>query len=168
MTLIEGLKRLRVILKRIEGNTAEITRYASKLSTEKGPFESDEKQRSEVKSRIQANLDLVTEYLLLKDRVDRTNRLTTISISNVERALSDWLLLKRQLGQHVLSTYSALNKSDAEQRLRSAHTVGQERVTVEQLYDESEKNTSLRRWMDDLAEFDARLEVVNATTKLVD
>lgn len=167
--LIEGLKRLRVILKRIDGNTVEITRYASKLSTEKGPFESEETQKDEVKGRIQSNLDLVKEYLALKGRVDRTNRATMITAGGTSRSLADWLLLKRQLGQKVVSTYQALNTSEAERHLRSMQAHGsQERVTVEQLYDEGEKNKALRRWMDDTEEFDAKLEVVNATTALVD
>ena len=55
MTIIEGLKRLRLLDKRMAKNCEEIQKYSSLLSNEKPIFDSESNQREEVRKLIQAN-----------------------------------------------------------------------------------------------------------------
>ena len=73
MKIIEALKKLKVIEKRMEKNKSQITQYASMISTERPIFDTEEKQRKEVSSLIQANIDLMKEYLDLKGKIEKNN-----------------------------------------------------------------------------------------------
>ena len=62
LMLIEALKELRVIKKRIQSHMNDIEKYASRLSTEATYFASDQDQMQEVRQRVQACEDLVRRY----------------------------------------------------------------------------------------------------------
>jgi hypothetical protein len=169
MTIIECMKRLRVIEKRIDSNAQDITRYASMINTQIPLFESQEKQREEVARRVQANVDLVHEYLRLKRRLERTNLAVRVKIQNKEYSISELIVLRRKLIDSLLLTYSSLNDFTGKSAQRSAPNIqGQAQAHVVRLYKEEDKQAKLRKWMDFKAEIDGRLEVVNATTQLLD
>ena len=170
MKLIEGMKRLRVIEKRMASNIENINRYAAILSTERPMFGSEDKQRSEVKALIQANRDLMDEYLILKKRIERTNLGIEIEIQGTKYQISDLLIIKRKLAKMMESTYSALNTKQAELRMTRGGMqapVG-ERIQVVPMFDETDKNTQLRLWQDLYDNIDSRLEVINATAELLE
>lgn len=168
MKIIEGLKRLKLIEKRMASNQRDITEYASKLSTEKPKFSTDEQQKQEVKSLVQANHDLFTESLKLKNDVDFTNLTTVVEIGGVKRSIADLLMIKRKMAHNMLRTFEALNDTSGEQRLRFAqHGTGDgPSPHVERYYDEKFKLEGRRHWQDLYDNIDSRLEVINATEDL--
>jgi hypothetical protein len=177
MMLIEALKTLRVLEKRIADNSAKIQLYASSVTTERPVFGSDDEQKREVQSLCQANEDLVENYIKLSERIERTNLGTSIVIAGRVMSLQKALLLKRKLGKLLRSTYTALNDSQGRAKLNQA-SGGRQLVSVqtgpsnaaqlELYYDEAQKNKRVRDIDDMLADIDAKLEVINATTELLD
>ncbi|MEA3506247.1 MAG: hypothetical protein U9R36_01950, partial [Elusimicrobiota bacterium] len=95
MKLVEAMKKLRVIEKRMKGNNEEITRYSSMVSTERPLFESEAKQEQEVKNLVLANNDLMNEYLKIKKQIEKTNIVTEVYINDISYTLSDMLIIKR-------------------------------------------------------------------------
>lgn len=89
MMIIEGMKRLRVIKKRMASNIDSVNKYAAIISSERPMFGSEDEQKKEVKEIIQSNLDLLREYLKLKKRIERTNLQTVVEIGGVEYTISD-------------------------------------------------------------------------------
>lgn len=170
MKLIEAMKGLKLVEKKIEGNIADISKYSSMLSSEKPYFSDETMQRQEVAQRVQANQDLVRQYLNLKTAIELTNLRTPVTLGKATYTIAELLVLKRKLGQYILKTYQALNDANGETRLRSLPRGGQEGQVpqVVRLYDEKKKNESLRYWQDLLEEISGRLEVVNATTDLAE
>jgi len=168
MKIIEALKRLGVIEKRIAHNNAEITKYASKLNTEMPVFESVAEQKKQVAQRVQANADLAEEYLRLKKAIDFTNLMTTVELNGKLYSIADLLFIKRKVASMHMDTYKALNDSAARLRERTVGSVDNKRPVVELMYSEEQKNTKLREWMDLYDIIDARLEVINATTELME
>ncbi|HUX08323.1 MAG TPA: hypothetical protein VMX35_13540 [Acidobacteriota bacterium] len=174
MKLIEAMKELRLIHKRMSRNTDDITMYASLPSTEKPHFGSDEEQRKEVISKVQANLDLFKRYLQLKRRIELTNLSTIIEIDAKKYSLAELLVIRgaRQglgLGEYILDTFRAMNDENAETRMRNAAPgPGGERPHTVRFYDERKKNELLREWDDFIDKIDGKLEVVNATTDIVE
>jgi len=73
-------------------------------------------QTGEVKSLIQANEDLVKEYLNLKKRIELTNLKTQVTIGKNSYALADLLVLRRGLSKSMQMTFAALNDNSAEGR----------------------------------------------------
>jgi hypothetical protein len=171
--IVEALKRLRIIEKRVEARCKEITRYASGLSgpTYKPLFDTEERQRQEVKSLVQSALDLLKEYHALKRRIEVTNLLTIVTIEGESRSIAEWLIEKRKVSGMILAIYNALNEVAANASRREDRMYpsgGGATPQVTRFYSEEEKNKELRHVMDRTEAIDGRLEVINATTELVD
>ncbi len=168
MMLIEGMKELKLLEKRMRDNTEKITKYSSGLSNEKETFGSEKKQRLEVSSLIQSNIDLFKHYLKLKTAIEKTNINTTIHFNDIgEFNLVELLAIRRRMSQPVLNTFHALTTREADNKMRVARIPENVEVQVVRYYDEEEKNNQLRKWMDFFDAIDGKLEVVNATTPLL-
>ena len=165
--LVEAMKRLRVIEKRMGVNSSDISRYSSMVSTERPQFESEEIQKKKVKSLVQANTDLVGEYLNLKKCIEYTNLMTEVEIGGTKYRISDLLVIKRKLAKMMQNTYSSMNTSEADMRMRGARSPEGQTPTVVRLYSEEERSKGLRLWQDLYDNIDSRLEVINATTLLL-
>lgn len=171
VTIVEGLKRLKAIEKRIDSNCIDIAKYASGLASARPLFESEEKQTQEVKSLVQSSMDLQVEYLRVKRQIELTNLNTQVTIAGETRPISDWLHIKRKTADLAIATYRALNDTAAggsrreERGYAQSPTGGSSQIV--RYFKESEKNAKLREWEDVKAAIDGRLEVINATTKLL-
>jgi len=168
MKIIEGMKRLRVIEKRMESQRNAVTEYASKLSTEMPRFQTKEDQAKEVASLIQSNNDLCAEYLRIKRSIEYTNLKVSVELQGKAYSISDLLVVKRKLADRMVATYRALNDTVARDRLRNAPKFDGETPKVEVLYDERTKLDNIRKWQDLADIIDSRLEVINATTDLIE
>lgn len=168
MKLIEAMKELKLVEKRMEKNIEQITQYSSGLSNEKEIFGSEQKQIDEVKSLLQANVDLFNRYLYLKRSIERTNLETKVEFSIGTYSISELLAIKRRLQHGVINTFKALNTQSAEARMRTIKIPDNVEVKVVRYYREEEKNLLLKSWMEFFENIDGRLEVVNATTDLIE
>lgn len=174
MTITEGLKKLKLLEKRIQKNCAEIVKYSSLLSTERPIFDTEEKQREEVRKLIQANNDLEREYCRIKSMIDYTNLMIYVQIEDENRSIHDWLTLLRKTGKLLIQTYDSLTEKDAMTRMtvRNVRDLAKDTQapTVLRMYDENTKRNQLRKWEDLISgkTIEGRLEVINATTKLME
>ena len=168
MKLIEGMKQLKVIEKKIGHNAQRIQEYAAIVSTERPIFGTEAEQRKQVESLLQANGDLAKEYLALKKRVDLTNIQTQVTIGKETYSISDLLQIKRTVANLMRVTYNALNDMTAASRLQSLRGQANEKPPhIERMYDETVKYTGLQYWQGLQDEIETRIEVINATTELV-
>lgn len=169
MMLIEGMKRLKVIEKRMTHNSERINQYAAIVSTEKPIFGTEKEQRDQVNQLIQANGDLAKEYLELKRRVDYTNLTTEVSIGKEDFTIADLLQIKRSVANLMKRTYQSLNDRQAEARIQTIRGQASEKPPhVERMYDENDKYAGLQYWQNIEDEIEQRLEVINATTELLE
>lgn len=173
MMLIEGMKKLKVLEKHMQRNAERIQQYASIPSNEKPYFGDEKAQKDEVNKLIQSNEDLLAEYLHIKKRIDMTNLTTKVTIGKDAFILSDLLILRRGLSKKMQTTFHALNDKYADERIRGYQQrittqAGEKPVHVLRLYDEKEKFEKLQYWQGLDDEIEQRLEVINATTKLVE
>lgn len=168
MKIIEGMKKLRLLEKKIEQNCERIRTYASACSTDKLPYDTEDRQRKEVQSLIQSSKDMMEEYLRLKAAIDHTNLTVTVSLQGEERTIHEWLWIKRKLGNMMHRTYSSLTEDIGRSRVHDAPTIGDERPQVIRLYDEEDKVKALDKWQSIVHEIDPRLEVINATTEIME
>ena len=169
MMVVEGMKRLRVIEKRMANNSANINNYASMVSTEKALFETEDKQKFEIKKLIQSNVDLLDEYLNVKKRIELTNLSTTVEMGGRTYTISDLLVIKRKLASMMINTYNSLNDTQGRHRLRGSYpeTSTGQRPHVIRLFKEEDKIEGLQKWQDLEDNIESRLEVINATTPLM-
>lgn len=168
MKLIEAMKRLKVIEKRIADNNKQVSSYCTILSTERPAFETEEAQKKEVKSLLQSSEDLIKEYLTLKRKIEKTNLVTEVTMNGTVYTIADLLVIKRKLAAIGQSVYTSLSDSGANSRRGYAGGGATDKVQVVRLYDEKERNTKLLEWQNLYNEIDSRLEVINATTDVVE
>jgi len=168
MKIVEALKEVKNIPKKIQGNNARLVQYASKVSTEKPQFATEDDQRKEVKSLIQSNSDLVARAIDLRICIAYTNLMAEVEIDGVKWRIAQLLDIKRKYAASMLQTFDSLNESAAQLRLRTAtHIDPTQRPQIERMYDEKEKNKNKDKWQSLYDNIDYRLEVINATTDLI-
>jgi len=169
MKIIEGMKKIKINEKRITRNCDQITRYSSLLDTEKPFFDSEDVQKKEVKSLVQSSKDLINECIKLKQRIEKTNLETVIEFNGEQFAISALLMLKRKYGALLINIFNSLNDGEARKRFRGlAAQPNEKRPTIIRLFREEDKNKELQNIYDLLDNITSRLEVINATTELLD
>lgn len=174
MKIIQALKNLKTIEKRIEKNCQAISLYCAYISVEVLPYETEDKQRQEVQSLVQANIDLEKEYLKLKCSIEYTNLITKVKIGEFEYSISELIVLKRGIGKvkgatFRANTYKSLSLLAANQRFNQAASRGVDATNpprVIPLFQEKYRNEQLTAWENFLAQIDGTLEVVNAETEI--
>ncbi len=168
MKIVEALKRLRVIEKRLTSHRESVTRYSSMVSTEKPLFETEDRQRKEVISLIQSSKDLIEEYLKIGKQIKKSNLQVIVEMGGRDYTISDLLVIKDKLAGLMVKAFSALNDSAGESRLRHSTSVEGKTPHVVRFYREEMRNEGLRVWQDLYDNISSRLEVVNATTDLIE
>jgi len=169
MMIIQGMKTLGIIEDKMTKNTRDIQRYASQVSTERPLFETEEKQKKTIRELTQSNVDLMKRYLDLKTRVEYSNLMTTVEMGGEVYSISELLVIQRKLAAMMLGTYNALNDTEGQSRLRhiSQPQTG-EPVRVVRYYREEDKREQQGVWQDLIHNITSRLEVINATSPLLD
>jgi hypothetical protein len=172
MTVLEGMKELKLIVKRMGNNTAEIQKLSSQPSNIKPLMaEGADAQRKKIRELAQANEDLAKRYILLNAKINYTNLFTTVEIEGVKYSLNDLLQYRRILAKSIEGGYVAMNDNNfTHQTLASSRQGGgySGDVTIERYYDETFKQNQLEKWQTFYHNIDSRLEVKNATTELLD
>ena len=163
MTITEALKELKLIMKKLDTNRNRITEYSSGLEKWKPHFETAEKQREEVAKLVQSNEDLVTNYMKMKQRIDKTNLVVTLQFADKTYTIAELILLKRLMGVELERTYLSMNNNSA----KTNRIVGAESSIPVLYYDERLKSEKLNSVQDLLGRVDGRLETINAVTEIV-
>jgi len=169
MMIIQGMKTLGIIEEKMQKNTSDIQRYASQVSTERPLFETEEKQKKTIRELTQSNVDLMKRYLSIKTRVEYSNLMTTVEMGGEIYSISELLVIQRKLAIMMLGTYNALNDTEGQSRMRhiSQPQTG-ESVRVIRYYREEDKREQQDVWQDLIHNITSRLEVINATSPLLD
>ena len=169
MMIIEGMKTLGIIEDKMEKNTKDIQRYASQVSTERPLFETEDKQRKTIRELTQSNVDLMKRYLDIKTRVEYSNLMTTVEMGGQKYSISELLVIQRKLAAMILGTYNALNDTEGQNRLRMlSQPQSGETPRVVRYYREEDKRNQQEVWQDLIYNITSRLEVINATSPLLD
>lgn len=164
MKIVEAMKELKLIEKKMDKNNNSIQKYSSQPSNERPYFQDENSQRKEIKNLVQSNIDLLNNYLELKKRIEKTNLETEVEFDGRKYTVSELLVLKRRLSKIMIDTFDSMNDTNARQNMMR---VTDNTIKIERFYDEREKNEGLRKWQDFYDNIDSRLEVVNATTDII-
>lgn len=167
MKIVEAMKELKLIEKKMNKNNDSIQKYSSQPSNERPYFQDEDSQKKEVKNLVQSNKDLLANYLDLKKKIERTNLETTVEMDGVKYTISDLLVLKRRLAKTMIDSFSSMNDQNAKQGLMTMRG-SDSSIKIERFYDERERMDGLRKWQDFYDNIDSRLEVVNATTDIIE
>ncbi len=176
MKIIEAIKEFPLILKKMDANSSKIQEYASVLSIDEDlPFGTQEAQKKEVASLVQSNKDLGERYLKLARDLAFTNTQVKVEVNGETRSITEWLSIKglskgEQIAGRLKGTLRALNVSAAQGKLNTTRNLdlSEKSLSVIRLYDQKTTDDAVRKLDETLQMIDAKLEVVNATTDLIE
>lgn len=172
MKIIEALKRLPVIEKRIGKQIGLIAQHSAIIDTgdTEYPFGTLEEQTKEVASMVQSVNDLVKERAQLRKRLAMTNATVLVKIGDYQRTITEWIEYRQSGFGYVIQALQAQSIQEAENRVRN----GQIAINTEKgfktvrFYDELERNEGIEAVENLRDSIDAELEKINAITDLVE
>jgi len=177
MVLIEALKEQKYILRKMEDLRKKITLHCADLDCMQPTYGTAENQRKEIAGWIQAHNDLAFQLTKLKKSILRTNLETRVTIKigeqNIEHSISEWVIRKREVIDFQLLAYNALNdRGLSQQSLRTiggADEANKMRIARVRFYfDASNRDEQIELLKKEKEDIDKTLEIVNATTMLME
>lgn len=169
MKIIEALKKIKELYKKAEDIRGKVSKYCVKMSFEQDRYEN---QGEQVKSWIQAHRDIILEIESLRERVAKTNLQTEVTIevghNKITKSIHSWISRRRDLVGLEMTCWQQLDdKGMNDQKIRLTNGDVQE-ITVVRFFDYKDKDAKLNDLREELSQIDGKLEIVNATTDILD
>jgi hypothetical protein len=168
--LIQAMKKLKDLKAKAEDLRGKVGVYCAKLSIETATYPD---QGQQVREWLQAHHDLVKEVLRLRLAVQRTNLDTQVTIEvdgrHVTKPLAAWIHRRRDLALLEREMWGKLgDRGLREQQVNTVPGGQPTSVTVTRYYDPVERDKKMEAYRTEPSVIDAALEVVNATTELIE
>jgi len=170
MKIIEGLKKVKELEKKINDLIAkvELASADTELDT---PLYPD--QKAKVAEWMQAIHDLLLEIERLKYRIQKTNVLTEVTIElgnkQITKSISQWILRRQSFAEKEKYAWSRLTDRGLQtQATRSSNTSEPKYYKVRIYFDPQERDKMMSVYSSERSIIDGKLEIVNATTDLLE
>ena len=171
-TIGMALDTLGDIQKRLDKINRQLNEYSSGLTNEKHPLGADDTIVTKgIQSLLDEGRDLARADTELRARIAYTNTQTMVTIRNIDKPISDWVVWKRHEGPAIIAMYNNLNRLHGDRRLAQnrgyGSSTGAEAVGVLTYYSEQDKNKMVNETQLIMDEVNRRLKTVNAVTPLL-
>lgn len=169
MKIIEALKKMKDLLKKADDLKAKIAAHSADLDCET-PVYSD--QKSQVASWLQSHSDILKEISKLNYQVQKTNVLTKVSIEidgkHIEKSICEWLLRRKKLAAMEQSAWQALTDRNLREGNINQSNGTQLFVKIRRYFDPKERDHKVSVFSSEPSIIDAKLEIANCVTDLLD
>lgn len=171
MKLIEAMKQRKDLQKKAEDLRQKIGQYSAHSSIESPVYGTE--QGAIVKGWVQAHQDIVKQMRNLSIAIQKTNLTTKVSMTiageTVELSVAEWILRRRELAGMEAAVWNAMNDRQVKTgTILASDGKTQQAVQVIRYYDPVQRDKMVDAFTHEPSQIDARLEVVNATTELID
>lgn len=171
MKLIQAMKSIKLLMAKADDLKDKVSKYCADLSIETPAYPD---QALQVSQWIQSHHDTMKEILRLRLAIQRTNLLTTVAIElsgqTVIKSLAAWIHRRRDLANQEMLLWQALG--DRGLRESNFQAVTGSPVTTEirirRYFDPVQRDNKVAEFRAEPMTIDGALEVVNATTELID
>lgn len=171
MKLIEGLKELKRLDKKLNDLRDKVSTHCSHSSLKDPEYGDTQKQK--VDEWVQSYHDTVQRMLEIRTAIQRTNLQTEVTIElgekQVTKSIAEWIYRRRELAHRDQQLYRVMNDNGVQQgRIRIGNSDNDfKEVTVKRYYDPEHRDKMLALYSDEPSLIDAKLEIVNAVTDIV-
>jgi hypothetical protein len=170
MKLIEALKQVKEIQRKVTETTAKIAAHSADMDHETPTYPD---QRAQVSAWIQSVSDLLKEILKLRIGIQKTNLATKVKIklgdNFVEKSIAEWIHRRKDLAGIEENARKALTDRSLKESFQIDQTNGQKlTLKLRRYYDPREKDKNVELFRGEPSIIDATLETVNAVTDIVD
>ncbi len=155
MKLIQAMKQIKDLQVKAEDLRKKVRQYSADLSNETPAYANPKEQ---INTWLQAHSDIIKNILELRIKVQKTNLATTVTVElggvAVSKTIAEWIHRRKDLATLEQTMWSGLTDKNLKEGT----------IT---LSNNEKQEVKLRRYYDPFA-IDSTLEVINATTDLLD
>ena len=169
MKIIEALKKVKDLERRVTDLTAKIGLHSamSSLDTEKYTD-----QRGQVREWLDSVRDTIAEISRLRCAIQTTNLAVKVEIelagNQVSKSIAAWIHRRRDLAKLECASWAALTDRRIQEGQGKTPTGEPILITIKRFYDPAERDKRVEALTQEVSLIDARLEIVNAVTDLVE
>ena len=156
MTILEALKKIKHLDRKIEKTHKRISRWCSYVDTDDPLYNADD-----IRAMMQSAEDLIRERNRLRHLIHKTNIATVVTFQHKELTLDELLILRTLTLPAMLAGVTLLRR-----REKGFHDQKEAKVVLQ--YDPKKRDKTIESIENTIAELDAFLDSVNITTNLVD
>lgn len=168
MKIIEALKDIKRLEEKVNDLANKISVYCADLDVET-PVYPD--QRGRIQEWLQSSRDSVKEATRLRLAIQKTNLATIVPIElggvKVDHSISEWIIRRRLYAKFDEITWSKLTDRGLKEGIFKNTTGNDFAVKIRRYYDPIERDKNVEVYRSEPGIIDRTLEVVNATTDLI-
>ncbi len=169
MKIIEAMKQIKDLQRKAEDLRKKIGQCSVDLDCETPLYED---QFGKVAGWLQSHSDLCKEILRLRVVIQRTNLQTDATVElggkAVTKTLAEWIHRRRDLAKLELAAYQQLTDRNLREGRVQQSSGEQKEVHIRRYYTPELRDKAIDMLTSEPLLVDARLEVVNAVTDLVE
>lgn len=170
MKIIEALKQIKLNKIKIAELTERIGQASANMSNEEPVY--GEGTRTKLEGYLQSIRDLTLDNISLLTRISKTNLETQVSIdlghATVTKSIAEWIWRRREYAEIERSAWRALTDRNLRAGVIKTSTGEVKEVTVVKHYDQEKRDNMVASLRAEPTQIDMTLEIVNATTDLLD
>lgn len=169
MKIIEALKKIKDLTRKVDDLVGKIKVHSAYLSFETSPYDD---QKAQVREWLQAHSDVLKEILRLQIGVQRTNLATEVGIElggkTVVKTIAEWIHRRREHAHREKAAWEALTDRGLQEGTAKQSTGEVIDVKIVRCYDPKERDEKKELFSSEPMTIDSRLEVVNAVTDIIE
>lgn len=170
MKLIQAMKQLKDLARKAEDLRGKVREFCADL-TISNPTYPD--QRAQIDGWLQAHNGICVKILELRENVQRTNLATPVTIElngvSVTKSIAAWIHRRRDLAKMEADMWAMLtDRGLKEQNLQTTPGGAVTEVRIRRYFDPELRDRMRELYRTEPSIIDANLEVVNATTDLLE
>jgi hypothetical protein len=176
MKIVEAMKQKKELLRKADDLKLKVRDNCASFEHETPQYGSD--QAKQIKSWMDAHHDLLEEILKLGLRIQRTNMQTQVTITlggkDISQSIAAWILRRGQgkqmkgLSADDFAMWSMLTDRGLKESKEMLSTGQVLEKKIKRWFDPAERDKMKEMYMSEPQLIDAKLEVVNATTELLE
>lgn len=169
MKIIEAMKRVKMNDEKVADLQQKISANSANISIETPLYGNDTDQR--VREWLQSAEDIGQENIRLLVAIQRTNMATPVTITlgdkPVTKTIAEWVWRRRRYAEVDLGTWQKLTDKGIKEGIQQGPT-GPIEIKIVRHYDPMVRDAKLVEYRSEPHLIDGALEIVNATTDLVE
>ena len=169
MKVIEALKQTKELQRKADDLRKKVARHSAYLNIETPVYPDQKKQ---VKEWIQSHSDILKEVMRLRIAIQRTNLATNVTIElggkAVTKTITEWIHRRRDLANEEAKMWAQLTDKNLKEGTAKDSNDNPIAVTIVRCYDPQERDSKQDLYISEPTLVDARLEVVNAITDIIE
>lgn len=170
MKLIEALKLCKELTVKADDLRKKVAAHSAHLSIETPVYQD---QKAQIRTWLQAHDGVTREIASLRLRIAKTNLNTQVVITIGDKAITktivEWVIRRRELAKFDELAWSALtDRNLKEQLIRPTPESPVTEVKIVRCFDPVDRDAKIELYRTEPGVIDRTLEVVNATTDLLE